>query len=827
MQSTYVCSVILKNRVMRYILFSFFIFSAASSFAQRPVKGSVYTEKQEAVEGATVVLYKSSDSTMDRIAVTEKDGSFAIEPSEGDVYFLEITFVGLESFEKQDLNLKEGQEVDLGKIVLKASAETLEGVVVTARKPMIERKLDKLVVNVESSISASTGSALELLEKAPGVDVDKDGNISMRGKSGVLILIDDRPTHMSAADLANYLKTLPASSLEQLEIMTNPSAKYDASGNSGIINIKTKHIKNYGLNGSVALNGSYADYYRGSGSLNLNYRKSNVNLFGNYSRSAGSYWNESNLLRTFLEGPAHQIVAQFDQDTRNVSDFRSDNAKIGMDYYAGKNTIAGIVLTGYFGDRTVHLSSHSQLKLADGNIESVLDASNVVAGVTDNFSVNANLRHSFDSSGRKMTADVDYIRYNQSGNLHSVTDYFNADGSVQKPASLLLGNTPSVIEIYSGKTDFSLPANRLSKFETGIKFSMVKTDNDAVYRNRTDKGDEIDYTKSNRFLYDEAIWAAYGSWSYQLKKWGFQAGLRAEQTLSEGRQLGNKEIADSSFTKRYFNLFPTGYISYNASEAQSFGLNYGRRIQRPQYSSMNPFLYFLDEYTYEAGNVYLQPEFTDKVELSHSYKGLLHSSVSYSHTANAIGQVIRQDNDKRITYQTTDNIASKKSFSVGVGSNFKTGKMFHTSMDFIVNNEHFEGLLASGYLKTSGWMLMGKMTEQIRFGKGWSSEIGAYYRSAGVDGQIKYDPMWRADFSLQKTVWNNKGNITVFVRDIFDSQRFDGIIESNDIHLKVHNEWPSRTFGVSFKYSFGKPIKGLKQHNQGSAGDERSRIKTD
>lgn len=811
---------------MKHILFSFLCFLTVSAFAQRQVKGIVNNEKGEPIDGATVVLYKVSDTAMDRISVTENDGSFVVEPSEANKYFAEITFVGMQSYQTQPIDLRQGI-VDLGKITLSAASQTLEGVVVTARKPMIERKLDKLVVNVESSISASTGSALELLEKAPGVDVDKDGNISMRGKSGVLVLIDDRPTHMSAADLANYLKTLPASSLQQLEIMTNPSAKYDASGNSGIINIKTKQIRKYGFNGNAALNGSYADRTRGSAAVNLNYRKNNINLFTNYSRSFGNFWNRSDLVRTFLEGPRHEIVAQFDQVARNTSDFTSNNAKVGMDYYAGKNTVAGVVLTGYFADRTTHIKSRSALKDAGGSVETVLDASNIVNGATDNFSVNTNLRHSFDSTGKKLTADLDYIRYNQAGNLRSATNYFDADGSVKKPSSLLLGNTPSVIQIYSGKADFSVPTRRVGVFETGIKVSAVKTDNDAVYKNRTDKGDEIDFSKSNRFLYDETISAAYGSWSYQLKKWGFQAGLRAEHTTSKGQQLGNKEIKDSSFSKSYLNLFPTAYISYNANEAHTFGLNYGRRIQRPQYNSMNPFLYFLDEYTYEAGNVYLQPELTDRIELAHSYKSLLHSSVSYSHTANAMEQVIRQDNEKKITYQTTDNIASKRSFSLGAGSNFKIGKMLQTSIDVNLNNDRFEGQLASGYLKTSGWMWMGKITEQIRFGKGWSSEVGGFYRSGGVEGQIRFDPMWRADFSLEKSVLNNKGSITVFVRDIFDSQHFKGLIESNDIYLKIRNEWASRTFGISFKYAFGKPIKGLKQHSAGSASDERSRIKTD
>ncbi len=337
---------------------------------------------------------------------------------------------------------------------------------------------------------------------------------------------------------------------------------------------------------------------------------------------------------------------------------------------------------------------------------------------------------------------------------------------------------------------------------------------------------EIDNNKSNHFLYNENINAAYLNWNKQWKKWGMQAGLRAEQTHAHGHQLGNEVAGDSSFTKNYINLFPTFYLSYQANSKNSFGINYGRRIQRPDYGDLNPFLYFLDEYTYEAGNVLLQPEFTDMVELTHSFNNFLHSSVSYAHTSNAMAEVLKQYTAKRITYQTKENIADRRTISFSSGASFETGENLKTSLDLSVINKRFDGKLDNGILKVDGWMFMGKVSEEIKLGKGWNGEVSGFYRSKNQDGQILIDPLWRIDAAIQKSILKKKGSLNFFVRDIFNSQNFHGTVRYQDIDVHFHNERISRTFGISFKYRFGKPIKNLKQHNSSGASEEQNRVKT-
>lgn len=811
---------------MKSIFFiAFLLFQVVHVKAQNGViKGKVSNSSTGMGEaGAMVVLYKTADSSLEKIEVSDNEGKFSFINIPEVQYFVEIKGSGFATYQSATIDLAKGPVPEL-EIKLSPVSKVLETVVVSAKKPLIERKLDKVVMNVEASLTAAGTSALEVLEKAPGVEVDKDGKISLKGKDGVLVLIDDRPTYLKGDELANYLKNLPSSSLDKLEIMTNPSAKYDAAGNSGVINIKTKKMKSRGFNGSLNTSAMVSDDARGNGSLNLNYRKGKINLFGTYSYFFMNTESTMFLKRNFTNYETQKLEATFDQQNTTQFHAESNNAKVGLDFYAGKNTVAGIVLTGNYATRLRHYQNKAKLLNPYGETDSVLSAHNNFNGYSKNFSANMNLRHSFDSSGKNITVDLDYIVYDQNSNSNIFSEYFYGDGSVQKPSALLIGRMPSHINIYSGKSDYTMPFKNGSKIEAGIKSSYVVTDNNALYQNQTDKGFETDNHKTNHFIYKENINAAYINWNMQVKKWGFQSGLRAEQTIAKGHQLGNTVYPDSSFTKNYVNLFPTVYVSYNANEKNSFAINYGRRIERPEYNDLNPFLYFIDEYTYEAGNVFLQPEFTDQVEISHTYNNFLNSSISYSHTNNSITETLRQETEKRITYQTKDNIAEKTSITFSSGANFSVGKKIRVSIDGSLSDNIYSGMIEQQKLHTETWTFRGKMSNQVKFANGWSAELSGFYSSRAIEGQIVIDPLWRADAAVQKSILKNKGSLNLFIRDIFNSQQFNGSVKSNEIDVLINHRRQSRIVGISFSYRFGKPIKNLKQHRSGSTTEEVKRV---
>src|SRR6185312_15312870 len=692
------------------------------------------------------------------------------------------------------INLKEGAAFNAGVLKLENDVKTLKGITVTAKKPLIERKIDRTIVNVDASISNAGTTALEVLEKSPGVSVDKDGNVSLKGKAGVMIMMDGKPSYLSGQDLANYLKNMPSSAIDQIEIMTNPSAKYDAAGNSGIINIKTKKNKMHGLNGNVSATLSQAYYTRTNNSLNLNYRTGKVNLFGNYSYSLWHSHRNQTIIRRFRDQNTKQIQTIFDQHIVSDHKYPNNNMKVGMDFMATKKTTLGVVFSGNINPGDEKDLNRTNLNNPENQIDSFVIADNSQKIKSKNFATNLNMRHVFDSSGKEFTVDLDYLKYNQNSATILANQYFNPDNTERKDPSQLNGSLPSNISIYSAKTDFIFPLKNTAKIETGLKSSYVTTDNDALYQNKSDSGYITDEGKTNHFIYKENINAAYVNFSQQIKKWGVQAGLRAENTNAKGHQLGNSSHPDSAFTKNYTNLFPTIYVSYSPNGKNTFSANYGRRIDRPDYADLNPFYYFLDEYTYQVGNTLLQPQFSDNIELSHTYNGFLTTTLNYSKIHHVFSDVLKQINSEHKTFQTKENLASKTNMGIAVSANFPVTSFWSTNLFSNVNYDSYSGVIDGGNLNIDATTFMGNMNNQFKFHKGWSAELSGFYRSKGIEGQIVINPMWRLDAGVQKAILKNKGSLKFSVRDIFNSQNFSGSVNYQDIDAYIKNIRDSRTF---------------------------------
>lgn len=783
---------------------------------------------QKIIDAATVSLLKAKDSSLVKINLTDKKGNFLFEHVALGNYYLLATSTGhLKTYSKL-LQVNNPDPVSAGILQLTNNIKTLSAVNVTAviKKPFIERKIDRTVINVDASITNAGTTALEVLEKAPGVTVDKDGNISLKGKQGVMIMMDGKPAYLSGQELANLLKNMPSSSIDQIEIMTNPSAKYDASGNSGVINIKTKKNKMKGLNGSLSAGITQSKFTRTNNSLNLNYRTGKINLFGNYGYSYWQGYNKLVLTRKFRNSSTKELETIFDQVSLMNHNSTYQNLKVGMDFYANKKTTLGVVFSGYLNPGGNTGDNTTLLKDADNQVDSIVTAISSQKRKSNNFSANFNLRHEFDTTGREFTVDVDYLTYYQNSNQLFDNSYLNPDYSQLRPATQLLGTLPATVNIYSAKTDFVFPLKKSAKLEAGLKSSYVTTDNDALYQNKTSTGYETDEGKTNHFIYKENINAAYLNYNRQIKKWGLQLGLRAENTNAQGHQEGNSTRPDSSFTKNYVNLFPTAYLSFDANKKNTFSLNYGRRVDRPDYQDLNPFYYFLDEYTYEVGNTLLQPQFTDNIELSHTYNGFLTTTINYSKTNDAISDVLKQITSERKTFQTKDNIASKTNYGLAVSANFPVTKFFSTNIYSNVVHDNFKGALNGDYLNVNNITFFSNINNQFKFKKGWSAELSGFYRSKGIEGQIVMNPMWRMDAGVAKQVLKNKGTLKFSVRDIFQSQYFSGYVKYQDIDVYIKNTRDSRAASLTFSYRFGKPIKNQQRRKTGGASDEQSRVKS-
>lgn len=778
---------------------------------------------QKIIDAASISLLNANDSTILKTALVDKEGKFVFENINYGKYLLLASSIGHSKTYSNLLTLTEtNSAINAGTLQLIPAEKSLAGVTVVSKKPFIERKADKTVLNVESSISSTGSTALEVLEKAPGVTVDKDGNVSLKGKQGVLIMIDGKQTYLSGPELANMLRNMSSNQLEQIEIMTNPSAKYDASGRSGIINIKTKKNKQKGFNGSATTAYTQGIYSKTSNSLNLNYRNGKINLFSTLSANYRNNYQQLDIYRRYTNNDK-STKAIFEQVSFSNKHSGNYNAKIGADYYLNKKTTVGVVVSGVTNPFVQNGENTSYLKGANGGLDSIVTALSSEHSKWKNGSVNVNFRHQFDSTGRELTADFDFLNYNSNKDQQFINTSYTATWGV-KNSDILLGELPSLIKIYSGKTDYTHPLKKGAKIEAGLKTSYVETDNTAGYYNLVGTSKNPDYDKTNRFDYKENINAAYFNFNKEMKKWSLQTGLRLENTNYKGHQLGNPVKPDSSFDRSYTSLFPTAFVGYNPTEKNQFSLSYGRRINRPDYEDLNPFLFFLDKYTYGAGNPFLRPMYSHVIELSHTYKQFLTTTLNYSYTKDLFTEIFEQKDFATIVRQ--GNYGHMNDASVSVSVQKGVAKWWNTMIYTEAKYKQFAGKLSTGEdIDTHATTFFANINNQFKFNKGWSAELSGWYQTKGVEGQIAIKALGQMNAGVQKQVIKNKGTVKLSINDILNSRNAKGDINFQNTEAKFRQYGDNRVATISFSYRFGKPIKGVQKRKTGGAGDEQNRVK--
>ena len=809
------------------ICFIVLILFTASATAQSPgkISGEVQEAGNKEAGGTTVSLLKATDSALVKVTVSNKTGLYEFENMEAGTYLLSFTRVGFEKKLTARFDLPvNGIRMPL--VTLLPASKELTGVTVQSRRPLVENKIDKMVVNVDASPTNAGANALEVLEKSPGISVDRDGNISIKGKQGVIVLVDGKQTYLSGQDLANLLRNMPASQLDQIEIMTQPSAKYDASGNSGILNLRTKKSLAQGFNGTVSVSYVQGRYPKSPNSFNFNYRNGRINIFTNAGYSYWTGFNDQYINRKFRSNG--NLVSVFDQQADQKNSSHNQSARAGLDYKVSKKTTVGVVINGNYNPSRGENNGSANIYNGSGKLDSFNVVQTLNKDTWKNLGANINLRSVLNATGREFTADLDRIQYN-TGSRQTSDNYTYLPGNILSGNPFLLrGDLPAEITIYSGKADYVHPLKGGARLEAGVKSSFVNTDNDARYTFYDHAGVKwaTDNTRSNRFRYKENINAAYINYSRQLKKWGVQTGLRMENTIAKGEQAGNAFQSKSSFDKNYTQLFPTAYLSYAINGNNQFGLSYGRRIQRPNYQDMNPFQYFLDQYTYRQGNPNLTPQFTHNIELSHIYHKALSTTLSYTETKDILNDVLKQNDQTKVTYQTKENVAKRQTLGLAVNYNAPLNKWWTTSIFMNANYSHYEGIVNNHLLDVSLVSYMLNTSQQFRFAKTWMAEVTGFYRSSTQEtGLFLVRPMGVISFGFSKQLLSNKATLKLNVYDPFYIQKARVIIAYQNIDALVLNRWDNRTVGVTFTYRFSKgQNNGPQRKRSSSAQEEQNRV---
>ncbi|MBA4196358.1 MAG: TonB-dependent receptor [Chitinophaga sp.] len=803
------------KKIITLLSGSILYLSAFSQTTNTTVKGNVSDANNNPLQTVTVSLLKAKDSSLVKVEITNQQGAFSIKANTGK-YLVSYNIIGFEKKFSEPFTLADNQTLTLPTIQLTATAKKLQDVTVTAKKPMIEIKADKTVFNVENSITATGSNALEILQKSPGIQVDNNDNISMQGKTGIKIYVDGKMVQLDNKNLAEYLKSIQSSDVEAIEMIPNPSAKYDASGNAGVINIRLKKNKRFGTNGSLSNTFTQGVTPKDNASLSLNYRDKKINLFSNIGGSVGNNENLLNLYRV-------QKDTLYDQHAVNTSQNKGGiNAKVGADLFLDNKNTVGFMVTGNFSNNLAANTSNTNIYYnPTGAFIKSLEATNTIPGNRNNANINLNYRYA-DTSGTEINFDADHGIFRGRGTSTQPNYYFDKNGN---PFYSVINknNTPIDIYIYTAKVDAEIKAWK-GKLGFGAKTSFVKTNNTFDFYNVQGASDIKILNKSNSFLYKENVNAAYVNFQKQLNtKWSLQVGIRIEQTNSHGilTRADSIKQADDDVPRDYLNFFPSGALTWNLNKKNTLNLTYSRRIDRPTYQDLNPFENKLDELTYQKGNAFLRPQYTDNVELTHTFMGFINTSVGYSYIKDYATQVT--DTTGNATYVQQQNLATQQIISFNIGAPLPIKKWWNGYVNLWYNQQMFKGTIG-GKDVTQNIPLYGAYLQQtFSLGKDYTLETSGWLNGPSIwGGTWKTKAQGGLDVGAQKLLLKKKATLKLTVTDIFKTSPWTATSDFGGLYIRGNGSWESRTLRVSFTYRFGNnQVKAARQRQAGSDSEAK------
>ena len=806
-----------------------FIGMALGSMAQKTSGKISVTVKgdDQLLENATVYLLDVKDSSLVKLSLTSKTGVAEFENILHGQYLIKATNINFEPYHSDPFTLN-AETLTLPQIVLSRAATQMQGVTVKAQKPFIQKLTDRIVVNVENSIVSSGSTAMDILERSPGVAIDQNESISLRGRSGVIIMIDGKPTPMAGNELGAYLRGLPSSAIERIDLITNPSAKYEAAGNSGIIDIRLKKDQRLGMNGT--LNASYGQgiYPKINTGGSFNYRNKSMNFFGSYNYAYREHLNNLIINRNFYEDGVFK--GSDDKDNYAFMPIRSQNMRFGADFFPSKKTTIGFVINSNFN----RFNRRSEILTVVNDETGQADFNFLSFGTNnDRFSngmANINFKHQFDSLGRELTADGDYGIYQSRSLTRTASSFYELNGTPKKEDDILDGDQDGDLRFQTAKIDYVNPLKKGAKFEIGFKTSKVSSDNDAKFYNVFPTGSEVDDTKTNRFFYTEYNNAAYANYSREFKKFNFMVGLRGEQTDIKTRQVK----ANRQFNNDYFELFPSAFFNYKLKEDNTLGVSVSRRIDRPGYNQLNPFLFQIDATIYATGDPHLRPQMTWSYEMSYTMKKM-NFTLGYSHSTDPQNVVlsrildviptfeIKPGQDSNITVQIPVNLQSSDYFGLTATMPVRISKWWNMINNVNIFYNHFNANLGGVSLNNGDPSARIRTNNNFTLGKGWTTEFNANLNTGGRSGYMIFEPNWGIDIGAQKTIFDGKGTVRLNITDIFWTNLPNATITYEGRYVENwHAYRDSRVATLSFNYRFGNN-KVQAARNRTTASEEERR----
>ncbi|QHS63362.1 outer membrane beta-barrel family protein [Chitinophaga agri] len=811
---------------MRIVFSLFFIplmvFISSNAFSQNHyiVEGIVADQNNKPLAFSTVNLISLPDSVVVASQPSDEQGRFSLSVSNEGNYSVVATYLGYSKGITAPFVLdKDHAIIRLPAIGLTLKQATnLKEVNIVKQKEYIERRNDRIILNIENNILAAGNSAMDILETAPNVSVDRDGNISLRGKKGVVIMINNKPTYLSVSDISNLLRNTPGASIQTIELIANPSSKFDAAGSAGIINIRMKKRDDYGTNWNLSAMAGYGTYYKSSIDLGFNHRGGSFNLYGNYGNSNNKRFNDNDVDRVNY---LNQDITLFDQTSNAIRKIGSHNFSVGADYFINPRNVIGVLVSGSFTDASQTMLSKTLIGSAPKRIDSVLSTRNPEKSGFDNMTYNLNYKTVLDTLGQELSFDVDYNRFVSYKRSSYDNFYHLPDGSQLKNPEYLRNSAPIRINIYSAKFDYTVAVKKF-KLELGGKTSWVETDNNFQFDSlSTDVWTPTN--RSNHFVYHENVNAGYINVKREFQKWSLQFGVRAEQTNSKGDLKDTKQVVKRS----YLDFFPTFYATHKFSPDHEMGFSYGRRIDRPSYEDLNPFLFYVDPYTFSRGNPFLNPQYTNSFDLSYTLKNTYSFAFGYSFTDDVMSSVNINDSIAKTVIVTNANIAKQRSYTASANAPVKFTSWWKSNNNLNVFRNEFSSPDIFGVAFSSGqWSYMFNSNQSFNILKDLRAEINFSYQSPVVLGTLKVtNAQHGIDIGVNKSFANNKANLKLSVRDVFNTREQTIVNLLPGMDFQLHQKGETRIGRLTFTYKFGNnKVKQARQRNTGSES-ESQRIK--
>ncbi len=779
--------------------------------AQTTISGRVLDVSGQPLEYATVALYNASDSALQQGTTTNAGGQFVLKKVNLGKYYITVSMVGFGKA-TTNVNIATARAYTLPDITLNEGAQQLQEVTITATRQFVEQQADKMVINPEASITTASEDALEVLRKSPGIIIDKDDNITLKSKS-VKVMIDGRPTYMSGEQLAAMLRTMQATSIDRIEIIENPSSRFDAEGDGGIINIRTKRGIMRGYNGSLTLGASASSRFSDNYGIDLNYRSEKWNVYGNYYGGQRRGWNDVDLMRRFMQSDSSSFK-QYNYEEWNSN---YNNAKLGVDYYITPKQVIGFMARGNIGTNNWNSTSDARIATVDDKDIQKMHTDNGGDNKWNNVLLNLNYKWTIDSLGQELTIDADMGKYDSKNLSNMATSYI-------PPQVPLISHKDQrgTSDFYSIKADYVWPVNHKTKVEMGIKSSWATIDSDLDHKQEDETGAWIDPNgMSNRFVYRENINAVYLSGQYKFNdKTSVQLGLRGEQTIS----TGNNTTSEQRNERDYFNLFPSFFAQQKFNDNHQLGLSYSYRIGRPPYWLLNPFVWMLDPYTYNRGNPFLDPQFTHSAKLSYTFKGKYIFSADYSYTKDAWLQVFEQDDATRTTVIGWENLNNHNNASITAVLPVEIAKWWKTNTNLTGFYGQYKSPYQGGEINQSKFTFQGNTTFTFTLPKDFAIELGGRYISKNVYGMAYMNARGSIDIGAQKQLFNKKATLKLSVSDIFKLQENSYTSQYENVNLIGKQHYDSRRVSLTFTWRFGQnDIKAARQRRTGLE-EETSRV---